>query len=186
MPVNFDMSSGATSLGTNSGKSFGGAALSGLGSALNGLFGQDFGLSAFGQGYENAVNREFSAEQNALNREFNSSEAQKARDYDERMANTVYQRAVADMKAAGINPVLALGSAGASSQSHGSASASYSDGGSAYSGNLPQSKNKKDALMPLLAMLAGAISGNPQMALVGLTRSFNRNGVMVNETRKYK
>ena len=65
------------------------------------------------------------AEEQEKNRRYNAEQAQLARDWYADMSNTAYQRAVNDMKAAGLNPALMFGSGQAAATAAGSA-ASYS------------------------------------------------------------
>lgn len=67
--------------------------------------------SAVGQDRANRQNIALQREQQA----WSSAEAQTSRDFQERMSSSAWQRAVEDMRLAGINPALAFSQGGASS-----------------------------------------------------------------------
>lgn len=87
---------------------------------------------------------EFEADQAELNRlfqsqsaekamKFSAAEAQKGRDFQQMMSDTAYQRVVADLKKAGLNPILAVNQGSASTPS-GFVGSGFSSSGSSASG----------------------------------------------------
>jgi len=76
-------------------------------------------LGMMGSQDTNSANQEM----NGRNLAFNASEAATNRDFQERMRATQYQTAVGDMKAAGLNPMLAYQNGGAGTPSGSQASA---------------------------------------------------------------
>ena len=105
-------------------------------------------------------NMKYNAEQADITRKFNAAEAQKLRDWQERLSNTSYQRAMADMMKAGLNPILAFQQGGATVPSGSSASAnnaSMSTGGGLSVGELAQLFNTLIKLLPGLGSLLSLV-----------------------------
>ena len=96
--------------------------------------------------------RHYQAQQAVLGRQFSSAEAQKNRDYQTYMSNTAYQRGIADMRKAGLNPALFYSKGSGASTPAGSAA---SAGGTPSGGRPSGTASSTGQLAILLASVVG-------------------------------
>lgn len=112
--------------------------------------------------------RWFNADQANLNRDWATQQAGIIRDWEANMANTAYQRSMADMRAAGLNPILAAHNGGAATPNAPMPSGSMAGSGA------PSSPMPSPTTIPMQNSLAAAVSGATDAArAIGQVQNLN-------------
>ena len=111
--------------------------------------------------WEQWLQNQYSDEAVSADRAWAEAQAQKQMDFQERMSNTSYQRAVADLTKAGLNPALAYSQGGASS-AHGAMADSTS---TTQKADIERERNMFNLLNAIILAL-----GNITSSAIGRTR----------------
>lgn len=90
--------------------------------------------------------------------DFAASQAAITREWQAQLSGTAYQRAMADMKAAGLNPILAYAQGGASTPAGSTASAGAASGGAATSPMASSGGGSSAGMLPMGNHLGAAVS----------------------------
>lgn len=113
--------------------------------------------SAGKQRIENEKARAHATSERMKSEVFNAEQAKIARDFEQYMSNTSYQRKMADLEKAGINPALAISGGGASTPTGHAARSSASPSGASGTAD---GANLLRAIAPMVSMvLMGVNSG---------------------------
>lgn len=96
---------------------------------------------------------------NEIAMNFSAEEAEKQRLFEEEMSNTSYQRGVADMQAAGLNPMLSYAQGGASTPQ----GASASGAGQAQTAKT----NPFSAMAQIAAIVLGSVASGAKLSAMG-------------------
>ena len=112
------------------------------------------GSAAFGQSQANKTNieealkdRTFQAGETKIQRDFSAGQSAINRQFQERMSSSAYQRSMKDMKAAGLNPMLAYMKGGASTPAGSVGTSSAASGSKARVDPLFKNNNMMQAAM---------------------------------------
>ena len=117
--------------------------------------------------------REWQERQWEIERLYNSAEAEKNRLFQLNMSNTAYQRAVEDMKKAGLNPYLAYSQGGASVGSGATASTSAPTGVQARSGSAHSNVKASKGIGALLSAVLSLASSATTLAVGSMASNTN-------------